>query len=248
MQRIALCLTLASILSAPSVTFAQSGADWGKFGLALGLGIANQALQGANNNHGHNHNHQGGGNGVAPYRYVPNGSGSANAGGFNGNGFFPGNNGGGGYPGNNNYYPGNNNYYPGNNYYPSNNGYQSSRYASSYRASSPTTYRSATPSHQPRHNAPLRHSPPPTNYSNQPIEIYMPDWCEGECHYQLTNSHGGVYDYTITPGGVQRLTENSEWTVRFHDGYEYKSFRVRGGQTYEFRRDDEGAWAFYAGS
>ena len=126
--------------------------------------------------------------------------------------------------------------YPQSNYpspsYPTTSGVQS------YQRPSPPT--SANPRYP---------DPPiaPKVSSKLPIQIRCPEWCEGECHYDLINASEKVYHYSIRGGSTQTFSEGRGWRIRYSEGsgLSSKTFNLRGGKTYELRRDGTGPWQFY---
>ncbi len=242
-------LTLATLvaLTITSSAFAQNSEDWRAFGQELINQLNNgqnqpksAPMQGPNSSGQYNSgqfNNPG-------YNY---GSGSPNASGSNNNGQFNNHNHFNNNQGNNGYYQ-NGQYYNGNYYRPSTNNYQNHNhqgggyyYNGQYypNSSSQSTYR-PTPSYT---------QPPvaPKVYSNLPIVIHCPAWCQGSCDYQLITASGKAYDYTISGGKKQHLTENSDWKIRYDqgNGLGYKTYDLRGGNSYELRGDGNGSWAFY---
>ena len=160
------------------------------------------------------------------YAPAPNASGSTNFGSFNNSGFF------------NSSRP-NNTYYsrPSNNYYsrPSNTYYSrpSNSYSSQRVVSSRPVY-----------------ADPPKAPSNLSIEIRCPSWCDGICNYDLVSARGTTFPYQIRGGEKQRLKETTNWIIRYDQGQGLgkKTYRLRGGNNYELRRNDNGTWVFYMSS
>jgi hypothetical protein len=220
----------ATILMFSSSAFAQSGQDWARFGIGVADAVIRGAQQGNyNNNYNNNHNHN---NTQGRPKYyqapAPNSSGASNQGNYGGGGFFDDDYGGGGY---------------------SKPQYQQPRYTPSYTqpSYSQPQYHNYT---QPTYSQPAYSAPPvaPRVYSNLPIVIDCPSGLGGDCAYQLIEGTGIAYDYTISQGRQQNFTENSDWKIRYDqgNGLGYITYKLTGGKTYEFRRDDLGVLRCYA--
>lgn len=91
---------------------------------------------------------------------------------------------------------------------------------------------------------------PPTaprrTYSNLPIQIRCSPDCVGTCNYQLVSGSGKGFPYTIRPNQTQTLKETTDWLCRYQPitGGAYQTYRLRGGKTYEMRRDNN-RWQLY---
>lgn len=83
-------------------------------------------------------------------------------------------------------------------------------------------------------------------YSNLPIQIRCPPDCVGTCNYQLVLASGKGFPYTIRANQIQTLKETTDWLCRYQPspGGAYQTYRLRGGQTYEMRRDNN-RWQLY---
>lgn len=83
-------------------------------------------------------------------------------------------------------------------------------------------------------------------YSQLPIKIKCAPECVGTCNYDLIPSSGKAYPYTIRANQVQSLVETTDWLCRYQSvtGGAYQTYRLRGGKTYEMRRDNN-RWQLY---
>ncbi|MEP3481202.1 MAG: hypothetical protein ABJZ55_18325 [Fuerstiella sp.] len=83
-------------------------------------------------------------------------------------------------------------------------------------------------------------------YSQLPIKIRCAPECVGTCKYDLIPGSGKAYPYTIRANQVQSLSETTDWMCRYQSvtGGAYQTYRLRGGKTYEMRRDNN-RWQLY---
>lgn len=83
-------------------------------------------------------------------------------------------------------------------------------------------------------------------YSRLPIKIRCAPECVGTCNYALIPGSGKAYPYTIRANQVQSLAETTDWLCRYQalTGGPYQTYRLRGGKTYEMRRDNN-RWQLY---
>lgn len=83
-------------------------------------------------------------------------------------------------------------------------------------------------------------------YSNLPIRIRCASDCVGTCNYQLVPASGKGFPYTIRANQIQTLQETTDWLCRYQpvSGGAYQTYRLRGGRTYEMRRDNN-RWQLY---
>lgn len=83
-------------------------------------------------------------------------------------------------------------------------------------------------------------------YSNLPIKIRCAPDCVGTCNYQLIPASGQTFPYTIRANQTQNLKETTDWLCRYqpYSGAAYQTYRLRGGRTYEMRRDNN-RWQLY---
>jgi hypothetical protein len=81
---------------------------------------------------------------------------------------------------------------------------------------------------------------PPVTWSNEPIEITMPEGEPGVCAYTLSSGVGG-WNYTITPGKSQAFREDRPWSVTFDrgDGRGVQTYKLKPGR-YRFRHGENG--------
>lgn len=158
-----------------------------------------------------------------PYRVNPNESGNQNQGGFNGRDFFnpqgqPYPQQGQPYPQQRQPYPQQGQIYPQQGQPYPNNGMQP----------------------YPNQNIVYPNQSPPVRkvYSNQPIKILCDPNAIGTCSYELITAKNTVFPYSINGGQSQNLTENTDWALRYRPtpSSPYKTYRLRGGKTYELRK------------
>ena len=83
-------------------------------------------------------------------------------------------------------------------------------------------------------------------YSRLPIQIRCAPECVGTCNYELIPGSGKAYPYAIRANQVQSLSETTDWLCRYQatSGGAYQTYRLRGGKTYEMRRDNN-RWQLY---
>ena len=166
---------------------------------------------------------QGGGT-TLPYNASPNASGNQNNGNFNGQGFFQ--------PSNQQQFPQQGQPYPqGGVVYPQGQLYPNNGVQQQY----------------PNQNIIYQSQPPVRKvYSNQPIKIRCDSDVTGACSYELITAKNTVYPYSISGGQSQNLVENTDWALRYRPtpSSPYKTYRLRGGKTYE-RRKAGNIWQCY---
>lgn len=87
---------------------------------------------------------------------------------------------------------------------------------------------------------------PKRSYSLQPIIIRCADNATGICNYELMTESGKAFPYTISAGRSQQLQETTAWTFRYKPTptAASTSYRLRGGKTYEIRRNGN-TWQLY---
>ncbi len=88
------------------------------------------------------------------------------------------------------------------------------------------------------------HDPP---VARLPIELLVPKGELGICSYQLLTPAGRAYDYVITPGQKQKFSNTTQWKIRYDQGQAQgvKTYDLRGGKSYELRKNDAGLWQLY---
>ncbi len=247
MRRLIITTLIAVI---PSISYGQS--DLQKIGRVLQS--IQQSQQQQRQSQGQTPPSNGGNYGPrqAPVQGVdPNASGNQNTGRFDPNSFFEPNNGGG------NYVPSPGRTYPQRNTYPGNSTYPGTTQI--YRNGVPIN--SYTPgatitggqSYRPNYSQPTRkiwHPDPPIapakTYSRLPIVIRCAANTVGTCNYELMTASGSVFPYTINGGKSQKFTENTTWMFRYQPtpGAPKQTYRLRGGKTYEIRKNGN-AWQVY---
>lgn len=159
-----------------------------------------------------------------PYKVDPNSSGNQNRGSFDGRGFFN--------PQNGSTYP--QQQFP-QQFVPQTN-YPQQTFPSQQ------TY----PGQNGIYQGPIQPAVAPKNYSNQPIVIRCDSDVVGICQYELLTARNTTFPYAISGGQSQNLTENTDWAFRYRPSPNaaYKTYRLRGGKTYEMRKSGN-AWQFY---
>ncbi len=128
-------------------------------------------------------------------------------------------------------------------YYPQNNGPY-------YNNQQPYNQQGQPVYSNPNYGQPITYPDPPIAprvYSNLPIEIRCRKQSEGTASYSLISGSGKVYNFLISPGQKQELKENTDWKIRYEvgSGQGTKTYRLRGGKSYELRSEAGGRWAFY---
>jgi len=83
----------------------------------------------------------------------------------------------------------------------------------------------------------------PKRYSQLPIKLILPNTESGTCDYTLIGNSKN-YNYSMSPGNSQTFTEDRHWKVRYFSEGKLQEFDLKGGQTYEFVREDN-AWKLY---
>lgn len=114
-------------------------------------------------------------------------------------------------------------------------------YPNGFVPANPYPQGNAVPQYQPQSAKPIR-----VVYSNQPITIRCDADATGLCRYELVSASGTGFPYQITAGQSQHLKENTNWAFRYAPtlGAPLKTYRLRGGKTYELRSSG-GAWQLY---
>ena len=80
--------------------------------------------------------------------------------------------------------------------------------------------------------------------TNEDFKVRAPESMAATVSYRLI-SGDSVYPYTIAPGQAQTVTESRRWTIRYVRGNREVSYRLRGGNTYEFGIDSSGLVQLY---
>jgi hypothetical protein len=82
------------------------------------------------------------------------------------------------------------------------------------------------------------------SFSGQPIHIRCPKGTDITLGYELIVA-GTPYPYNIAPGEKQTFDENQLWLIRYQVEGVQVTYRLRGGNTYEFDRDSQGKPQLY---
>ncbi|MCA9134288.1 MAG: hypothetical protein KDA45_14065 [Planctomycetales bacterium] len=88
---------------------------------------------------------------------------------------------------------------------------------------------------------------PPTraeSFNGQSITVRSPKANPGDIQYELLVS-GQAYPYSMGPGERQAFNETHLWLIRYQSGGTQKTYRLRGGRTYEFELDAQGRVQLY---
>ena len=219
-------ITTLAIAGLPALSYGQS--DLQKIGRFLqGIQDMQQQQQPPNNQNGGNYQPRN-----APYyEGNPNSSGNQNRGDFGRTDFFGPQNGG-GQPGRIIYPNGQNQ----NNYHPQ----------QTYPGNTRIVYPQGTnPSYN---NGRVIYSDPPRapqrTYSGLPIVVRCSPAAIGTCSYELV-AGGKAFPYQIKAGQTQNLKETADWAIRYRPtpSSPYKTYRLRGGKTYEMRKNGNN-WQF----
>lgn len=87
---------------------------------------------------------------------------------------------------------------------------------------------------------------PARRYSGLPIELDCWHGSQGNCPYELITAAGSVFQYNMTAGMNQSLTESTQWSLRYRPtaAAGWQTYRLRGGRRYQLRGTG-GQWQLY---